>query len=409
MERRRKRRGCSVIVLLLLFGAACLFAAVYFSVYHKTALFSNEGERILVDNQPVPFQAVSVEEGSLEEKYYYNLLGEEDQTAYQEILQGLRELSEEIYIHCSVEEKINMLLQYVLKDFPDIFWCEGGANSTLYSSNGSQSDGYTVMRPVYTYMGEVKEQKQAEIDVQVEECLSNIPAGASDYDKILYVYEYIVNTVDYELDSEDNQNIYSVFVNRKSVCAGYSKAAQYLLERLGVFCTYVTGTVQNQTSHAWNLVQCDGVYYYLDATWGDPVYQKLEGEEVPEWENISYDYMCCSEEELFRTHQLDGDFSFPKCDSMEANYYVVNGMYYDNYDSQTALKTMNDVIGKKGNPSVFKFSSSELYLKAREDIFNNLIHRAAQNLAEIYGLAQVQYFYQDAPELNKLTIYWQYE
>lgn len=409
MKRRKKRRGCSGIIFLLLFGAACLSAVIYFRVFHQTDLFKTEGERIMAEEKPVPFQAVNIEEGSLEDKYYYNTLEEEDQTAYQEILQGLREVLEEIYIHCDAEDKINLLLQYVLKDFPEIFWCEGGANSTLYSSGGSLLEGYTLMRPVYTCTGEVKEQKQTEIDIQVKDCLSKVPADASDYDKILYVYEYIVNTVDYELEAEDNQNIYSVFVNKKSVCAGYSKAAQYLLERLGVFCTYVTGTVQNQNSHAWNLVQCEGVYYYLDTTWGDPVYQKAEGEEVPEWENISYDYMCCSEEELFRTHQVDGDFAFPKCESMEANYYVVNGMYYDNYDSQAILKTMNDVIGNKENPSVFKFSSSELYLTAREDIFNNLIQRAAQNLAGIYGLEQVQYFYQDAPELNKITIYWQYE
>ena len=69
-----------------------------------------------------------------------------------------------------------------------------------------------------------------------------MPAKDTDYQKILYVYEYIVNTVDYDLEAADNQNIYSVFVNRRSVCAGYSKATQYLLERLGVFCTYVTGT-----------------------------------------------------------------------------------------------------------------------------------------------------------------------
>ena len=67
---------------------------------------------------------------------------------------------------------------------------------------------------------------------------------------------------------------------RQSVCAGYSKATQYLLEQLGVFCTYVTGKTTEGGNHAWNLVKCNGDYYYVDTTWGDPVFQQEEGEEI---------------------------------------------------------------------------------------------------------------------------------
>ena len=84
--------------------------------------------------------------------------------------------------------------------------------------------------------------------MEVSECLSGISENASDYEKILYDYEYIVNQVDYDDAAEDNQNICSVFIGKKSVCAGYSKAMQYLMEKQGLFCTYVTGEVTESFS-----------------------------------------------------------------------------------------------------------------------------------------------------------------
>ena len=44
-------------------------------------------------------------------------------------------------------------------------------------------------------------------------------------------------------------SIYSVLVNGESVCAGYARTTQYLLERLNVFCTYVTGTATVSYTH----------------------------------------------------------------------------------------------------------------------------------------------------------------
>ena len=68
--------------------------------------------------------------------------------------------------------------------------------------------------------------------------------SASEYDRIKYVYEYVIRTVDYVADARDSQNLFSALVGKESVCAGYARETQYLLEKLGVFCTYVTGTTR---------------------------------------------------------------------------------------------------------------------------------------------------------------------
>lgn len=398
--RRRKKLGC-LYALTTVVGVFCMLLFIIYVTGEKLNI-QKEAKKTV----SIPYQEIDAElEEGLGGKYYYQQIGAEEQAIYQEILQGIKENVDEIYTHGSDADRTIQLFQYVLKDYPDIFWCDGTATATAYE----EEESYTILRPDYIYNNEEKTVMKEEIEDAVLDCLSGISAEESEYQKILYVYEYIVNTVDYDQEASDNQNIYSVFAHHRSVCAGYSKATQYLLEKLGVFCTYVTGTTTGGQSHAWNLVRCNGEYYYVDTTWGDPVFQAAEGEEVNQLQNISYDYMCCDDTELLKNHTPDNDVELPSCTRMDCNYYVMNGMYYDSYDGEIILQKMNDIISSKGNPVVLKFKDSGVYGQAHDDIFQNIIHKAAQNLASWYGLTEVKYQYMDEPELNKITIYWQYE
>ena len=404
-RRKKKKRGCLWTIFWLLF--IILAAEIALGLGTGTIpLKSRLQDKAMEYLSPeIPYQEVSLGEEEIGKKYYYELLPEEEKTVYREILGGIKEYSPEIYLHSADAKRTNEIYKDVLMDNPEIFWCDGTGKTTSYEGK----EKYNVLEPQYTCTAEEKEQRQQEIEAAAGECLAGIKADASDYDKILYVFEYIVNTVDYDLGAEDNQNIYSVFAHRRSVCAGYSKATQYLLERLGVFCTYVTGITSGGQNHAWNLVMCEGDYYYLDVTWGDPVFQAAEGEEVSQFENISYDFMCCDDAELFKNHTPDDDAKLPACTKMNRNYYMMNNMYYETYDSSVVLQRMNDVISAGGNPVVIKFSDDALYNQAHDDVFQNVVKSAAQNLAEWYGLNEVKYQYMDEPDLNKITVYWQYE
>lgn len=353
----------------------------------------------------IPYQADTRQSSSEPEKYYYGLLSEEEQKVYREIWSGVDENEAEIYVHASEADLVNRLFQYVIRDHPEVFWCDGAATATSYSGD----EPYTVLKPEYQHTPAERESMETTIDAAVESCLAGISTEASDYEKILYVYEYLIDQVEYDMEASDNQNIYSVFAGKKSVCAGYSRATQYLLEKLGVFCTYVTGTTTDGQSHAWNLVKCEGDYYYVDTTWGDPLFLASEGAPVAEEEKITYDYMCCDDTELQKSHIPDPDVALPACTSMTWNYYVVNGMYYTEYDGEVILRKMNEVISEKSNLTVIKFADSEGYHNAHDDIFSNMIPRAARNLADWYGISEVKYQYLDEEELNKITIFWRYE
>ena len=232
------------------------------------------------------------------EIYYFQQLNEKEKEVYGKIRDGLLDF-QEIELDDASTEEIDRLYGLVMKDYPELFWCDGAGSVVTSSASFGLSGSSASLRPEYNCTEEEKEERRSQIEEEAARCLAGIDSQAGDYEKILYVYEYVIRGVEYDLTAEDNQNIYSVFVGKRSVCAGYAKAVQYLLERLGVFCTYVSGTAVSQSGeggHAWNLVRCQDQYCYVDATWGDPVYRQ---EENPE---IAYDYMCCDDTQLFRTH-----------------------------------------------------------------------------------------------------------
>ena len=53
-----------------------------------------------------------------------------------------------------------------------------------------------------------------------------------------------------------------------TVCAGYARSLQYILNKLGIPCYYIYGTA-NGEYHAWNIVQLGGEWYNVDLTWCD--------------------------------------------------------------------------------------------------------------------------------------------
>ena len=119
--------------------------------------------------------------------------------------------------------------------------------------------------------------------------------------------------------------------------------------------------------------------------------------------------MCCDDTQISGTHIPDIDAALPACTKMDYNYYVVNGLYYTEYNRDAVLEKMNETIRAGANPTVIKFADHDLYASAHDDIFQNLIKSAAQNLASYYGLSEVRYQYMDDPDLNKIMIIWQYQ
>lgn len=289
--------------------------------------------------------------------FAYDSLNETEQIWYRNMNRILGRMQEKQELSATgidggLDEKcIDKIFQCVLNDHPEYFYVVGYTYTKF-----TRGDKLVKIEFSGTYSMNRQEavNRQAEIEAAADVILQGISQDTGDYEKIKYVYDSLIRGTEYDLSAPDNQNIYSVFVNRASVCQGYAKATQFLLNRLGIECTIVMGTVDTGEGHAWNLVRCDGSYYYVDTTWGDASYQ-TEGstvdsdvEKLPE---INYDYLCVTTEQLLRTHTLGGVVPMPQCVAMDDNYYVREGAYFTTC-SEEQLKSFFVSAGESGRDVV---------------------------------------------------------
>ena len=85
--------------------------------------------------------------------------------------------------------------------------------------------------------------------------------NASDYQNVKAAHDFIVDTVEYEDNNSTNEawTAWGALVHHGATCHGYSRAFKALCDAMGIGCYFVPS---NQTQHAWNIVQIDGVWYH---------------------------------------------------------------------------------------------------------------------------------------------------
>ena len=304
-------------------------------------------------NTPLP-------EGSITEanSFYYNRLSEEDKPVYREILRGLLNL-EMAELDPTAEDSVDRVFKCVIYDHPEIFYVFGYNCSKEYLGKELQRiyiSGTMNMEP-----SEVQERKQL-IEGQVQDILNGMQDMQDSYEITRYFYRYIINSTEYDKHSVDNQNICSVFLNHRSVCSGYAKAFQYLMQRKGIQTGLIQGTVKGGNSHAWNMVLLDGEYYYVDVTWGDSSYnnegQTNGGGTIP---GVLYDYLCVTTEELCKTHQIDPIVPIPVCVAEKNNYYRRERCYFTSIDEAALQQVFTKGYDSREATVTIKCANDSVY------------------------------------------------
>ena len=226
--------------------------------------------------------------------------------AYDKLVEGSVSRSDRVDIshrtHRINAEEATVVWEVVTSDYPEFFWLDRGV-SLRGTEDTITSFGISVPANV--------EEQMAAIEARVAELTADL-TDKSDYEKSLILHDRVAHAVTYQYGTND-QTVIGSLLEGTSVCAGYARGYQLLMQAVGIPVFYVTGRSKNQ-GHAWNLVQLDGEWYYTDVTWDD---QTEDGGYVYyAYFNMDYEQMC-------EEHTAEEFAEYlPRTTATAANYHV---------------------------------------------------------------------------------------
>ena len=92
--------------------------------------------------------------------------------------------------------------------------------------------------------------------------------GKTPYEKICAVYGYVINHARYR-NAANGAKAYGPLVEGYGNCDGVSQLVYHLMLRAGINCRYIvgySGAGSDSALHAWNIVELNGLWYNVDAT-----------------------------------------------------------------------------------------------------------------------------------------------
>jgi hypothetical protein len=232
--------------------------------------------------------------------YYYGQITDEERSLYDALFAIVQDPTTKKY-HKRVtvqtdpegeafKTELTRAYEAMLYDHPELFWFRQneGNFQYLYEKKPSDDGSYDVVIKLSSVYENYEEEMTA-FNQAVQEFMAGIDLNRPQAVIGLEIHEKLIDMLTYddelarrfETDSsyDYGYSAYGALVANSGgqphtcVCDGYSYAYEYLLQQAGIMATRVGGragdNAETAGSHSWNLVQYDGEWYEVDATWND--------------------------------------------------------------------------------------------------------------------------------------------
>lgn len=286
-------------------------------------------------------------------KYLYSQLGENGKIIYEKLYENKENLKTGTYTiqfgnafydilsqengSDKLQEEYQTAIEAFTYDNPDVFYIDVTKMyinietiqkifSTKYNVYINSAKDPTYLLDGFTSKEQV-DQSESQV-IAVKNQILNQIAGKNDIEKMKYIHDYLVDTIEYDQTFAEKNiyNIYGALVSKTCVCEGYAKALQYLLNEAELENIIITGTATNSDgkteNHAWNYVNINEKWYAIDTTWDDPII--VGGGKLTN--TIRYRYFLKGSSTMNKNHFISTkftsggqDFEFPKLSITDYN------------------------------------------------------------------------------------------
>ena len=277
--------------------------------------------------------------------YYYRQLNKQQQAVYHAMLEGLTAVSASFSVARLTDKEIFEICFLVRLDHPELFYVE--KISYRYYDH---ADSVEIV-PVYLFDKKKIKTHQQAMKARVEK-LTRPVMQLSKVEQLLYIHDFICQNITYDkLKKQYSHEIIGPLGQGVGVCEGIAKTVKILCDTLGIGCVIAIAEAnpdkQIKYRHAWNIVELDGVYYHLDATFDN----SLSHDDI-----IRYDYFLLDDAHIFRDHE-PLVWKIPACTNGENSYYRQKKLSFTRMED--VQKRASQAV-KKGKPLIFHWRGGGL-------------------------------------------------